>query len=174
MPDVDLASASLPVAMTGLAQTVVGAEQGGQDEDRMRQVERRPMRLSACTMSGQLSGSAAQTCSAELVVLFEAEARNGLAVQAVNQCVGRVIRHKGDWAAIILVDERWNAPQGDLNLHARPPQHTCMGLLVSCQEQLLPGYPPVFGWCLHPALVSFMIVSSMMTCGELVSGWHGV
>ena len=30
-----------------------------------------------------------------------------LCMKAVNQCVGRVIRHAGDWAAILLVDARW-------------------------------------------------------------------
>lgn len=28
-------------------------------------------------------------------------------VQAVNQCIGRVVRHKKDWAAILLADLRW-------------------------------------------------------------------
>ena len=30
-----------------------------------------------------------------------------LCMKAVNQCVGRVIRHKGDYAAIVLADARW-------------------------------------------------------------------
>ena len=79
-----------------------------------------PLRLSACTMSGQFSGSAAHTYRAELEVVCGKGICSGLAVQAVNQCVGRVIRHRGDWAAIILVDERWNGPQGKNHLHARP------------------------------------------------------
>ena len=29
------------------------------------------------------------------------------ALRAVNQAVGRAIRHRGDWAGIVLVDERW-------------------------------------------------------------------
>ena len=32
-------------------------------------------------------------------------------MKAVNQCIGRVIRHRGDWAAILLVDQRWNSDQ---------------------------------------------------------------
>lgn len=35
-----------------------------------------------------------------------------LCMKAVNQCIGRVIRHRGDWAAILLADQRWTA--GDL------------------------------------------------------------
>ncbi len=32
-------------------------------------------------------------------------------MKAVNQCIGRVIRHRGDWAAILLVDQRWAPDQ---------------------------------------------------------------
>lgn len=31
---------------------------------------------------------------------------SNLCMKAVNQCVGRVIRHRGDWAAVLLVDAR--------------------------------------------------------------------
>lgn len=30
-----------------------------------------------------------------------------LCAKAVNQCLGRVIRHRGDWAAVLLADARW-------------------------------------------------------------------
>jgi chromosome transmission fidelity protein 1 len=29
------------------------------------------------------------------------------ALRAVNQAIGRAVRHQGDWACIILVDQRW-------------------------------------------------------------------
>jgi chromosome transmission fidelity protein 1 len=29
------------------------------------------------------------------------------ALRAVNQAIGRAIRHRGDWAGIVLIDERW-------------------------------------------------------------------
>jgi len=29
------------------------------------------------------------------------------ALRAVNQAIGRAVRHKNDWACIVLVDERW-------------------------------------------------------------------
>jgi chromosome transmission fidelity protein 1 len=29
------------------------------------------------------------------------------ALRAVNQAIGRAVRHKADWACIVLVDERW-------------------------------------------------------------------
>ena len=35
-----------------------------------------------------------------------------LCMKAVNQCVGRVLRSRTDWAAIVLADMRWNAPAG--------------------------------------------------------------
>jgi regulator of telomere elongation helicase 1 len=33
------------------------------------------------------------------------------ASRAVNQAVGRVIRHRHDWGAIILCDERFSSPK---------------------------------------------------------------
>ncbi len=35
-----------------------------------------------------------------------------VALAAVNQCVGRVVRHRGDYAAILLVDARYLGPAG--------------------------------------------------------------
>ena len=32
-----------------------------------------------------------------------------LCMKAVNQCIGRVIRHRSDWAAIVLADQRWTS-----------------------------------------------------------------
>ncbi|KXZ56265.1 hypothetical protein GPECTOR_1g231 [Gonium pectorale] len=39
----------------------------------------------------------------------------GLCVKAVNQCVGRAIRHAGDYAAIVLVDARYQPPPAPPN-----------------------------------------------------------
>ena len=36
-----------------------------------------------------------------------AEAGEDTALRAVNQAIGRAVRHQGDWACIVLVDERW-------------------------------------------------------------------
>lgn len=33
-------------------------------------------------------------------------------MQAVNQCIGRVIRHRQDWAAVVLADARWATHAG--------------------------------------------------------------
>ena len=30
-----------------------------------------------------------------------------MALRAVNQAIGRAVRHQGDWACILLVDSRW-------------------------------------------------------------------
>jgi len=29
------------------------------------------------------------------------------ALRAVNQAIGRAVRHRNDWACIVLVDDRW-------------------------------------------------------------------
>jgi chromosome transmission fidelity protein 1 len=36
-----------------------------------------------------------------------AEGGEDTALRAVNQAIGRAVRHKGDWACIVLVDSRW-------------------------------------------------------------------
>ena len=36
------------------------------------------------------------------------EYAENVCMRAVNQAVGRVIRHKGDWASILLMDNRYN------------------------------------------------------------------
>ena len=48
-----------------------------------------------------------------------------LCMKAVNQCIGRVIRHARDWAAIVLADARWAAPSREpcsLPLPGMPPK----------------------------------------------------
>jgi chromosome transmission fidelity protein 1 len=38
-----------------------------------------------------------------------AEGGEDSALRAVNQAIGRAVRHQGDWASIVLVDSRWGA-----------------------------------------------------------------
>ena len=52
-----------------------------------------------------------------------------LCMKAVNQCIGRVIRHKGDWAAILLVDQRWTSDTS-AGKHPTPPSYT--QAMLSC------------------------------------------
>jgi len=40
-----------------------------------------------------------------------AELYENLAMRAVNQSIGRAIRHRGDWAALILLDIRYGSPR---------------------------------------------------------------
>lgn len=48
------------------------------------------------------------------------------AMRAVNQAVGRVIRHRNDYGAILLADERFGSPAVQANMSAwlRPHMHT--------------------------------------------------
>ncbi|EJU03236.1 hypothetical protein DACRYDRAFT_49979, partial [Dacryopinax primogenitus] len=39
------------------------------------------------------------------------ELYENLCMKAVNQSIGRAIRHKSDWAALILLDKRYASPQ---------------------------------------------------------------
>jgi Rad3-related DNA helicase len=42
------------------------------------------------------------------------------ATRAVNQAIGRVIRHKDDYGAIILLDERFSKASGQISKWLRP------------------------------------------------------
>ena len=48
-----------------------------------------------------------QTSAARKRVTAGREYYEDLCMKAVNQCVGRVIRHRKDYAAIVLADARW-------------------------------------------------------------------
>lgn len=59
------------------------------------------------------------------------------ATRAVNQAIGRVIRHKNDYGAILLCDQRFNQTRQKSQLsswiqgHLNTPQHTSFGPLIS-------------------------------------------
>jgi len=52
-------------------------------------------------------GAADAEAAGQRVGLTGGSFYEGLCMKAVNQCVGRVIRHQRDYAAIVLADERW-------------------------------------------------------------------
>jgi chromosome transmission fidelity protein 1 len=45
--------------------------------------------------------------SAEEARKLAVEGGEDMALRAVNQAIGRAVRHKADWACILLVDSRW-------------------------------------------------------------------
>ncbi|BDA42655.1 ATP-dependent DNA helicase DDX11 [Coccomyxa sp. Obi] len=69
--------------------------------------------LAACTPQGD--GMTHASASSPGREYFE-----DLCMKAVNQCIGRVIRHRGDWAAVVLADVRWTAGGAHAPLHKLP------------------------------------------------------
>lgn len=63
------------------------------------------------------------------------------ASRAVNQSIGRVIRHKNDYGAIFLCDTRFNQQRQQSQLsswvqgHLNTPQHNSFGALISQVSQ---------------------------------------
>lgn len=59
------------------------------------------------------------------------------ATRAVNQAIGRVIRHKNDYGAILLCDLRFNQARQKSQLsswiqgHLKVPQHNSFGPLIA-------------------------------------------
>ena len=51
-----------------------------------------------------------QRANADRAVCLCGAADQNLAFRAVNQSIGRAIRHAGDWAAIVLLDVRYQQP----------------------------------------------------------------
>ena len=56
---------------------------------------------------GGLAPAASPSAVQGVVLSTGKEFYEDLCMRAVNQCIGRVIRHSQDWAAVILADCRW-------------------------------------------------------------------
>lgn len=72
-----------------------------------------PDKAPAPDSSSQAAAAGATTntgsSSSSSKVITGREYYEDLCFKAVNQCVGRVVRHKGDYAAVVLLDTRWVA-----------------------------------------------------------------
>jgi hypothetical protein len=51
-----------------------------------------------------------------VIVLYENDRYVQQAVRAVNQAMGRVIRHRWDYGAVLLADERFGSPHNQRQL----------------------------------------------------------
>ena len=54
-----------------------------------------------------IAGGSRQRHAVRLDTSAGKEYYEDLCLKAVNQCIGRVIRHQGDYAAVVLADARW-------------------------------------------------------------------
>lgn len=71
------------------------------------------------------------------------EMYSNMCMQAVNQCVGRAIRHAGDYAAVLLVDVRYTGSQGAAG--GGTSSHCVVGKLPSWLTRRWTDSPDKFG-----------------------------
>jgi chromosome transmission fidelity protein 1 len=93
-----------------------GSGRSGPDKPAQQQQEAAATAAAAAASGSEAAGASAaagppaQVPSSSGRVLHALTGRDyyeDLAFKAVNQCVGRVVRHKGDHAAVVLLDVRW-------------------------------------------------------------------
>ena len=65
----------------------------------------------ATTLAGGSAAGACPAAATNVVTLSGRQYYEDLCFKEVNQCVGRVIRHKGDYAVVVLADSRWVVQQ---------------------------------------------------------------
>lgn len=71
------------------------------------------------------------------------EMYSNMCMQAVNQCVGRAIRHADDFSAVLLVDVRYTGAQG--NRTAGTSSHSVIGKLPGWLTRRCTSSPESFG-----------------------------
>ena len=80
--------------------------------ERLMHADRRAVACGAAAGSSETGGARAGSGMGALGAAGR-EMYSNMCMQAVNQCVGRAIRHAGDFSAVLLVDVRYTGAQGD-------------------------------------------------------------
>ena len=88
--------------------------------ERMRFLDACALRHAGAAKSGAPGAGHASSCAGGASA--GRQYMEDLCMKAVNQCIGRVIRHRRDWAAIVLADARWVAgPSSGSGAPGMPP-----------------------------------------------------
>ncbi|KAK9867288.1 hypothetical protein WJX84_000351 [Apatococcus fuscideae] len=67
-----------------------------------------------------------------------------LCMKAVNQCIGRVIRHQKDWAAILLADVRWSSTSSSSGKQQRTLLQQLPAWMLPSLVDTKPSFGPAY------------------------------